>query len=67
MIKNLKKSMNKVKIFDKKISNKCESCALFKTHRLVFRFIGKSKHFNKSSHRVIYDFMQFIVVMNKDK
>ena len=56
-----------MKISDKQISNKCETCVLFKAHRLVFRFIEKSKHFNKSFHRVIYDFMQFIVVMNKDK
>ena len=67
MIKHLKKSMNEVKIFDEQISNKCEICALFKAHNIVFRFIEKSKHFNKSFHRVIYNFMQFIAVMNKDK
>ena len=56
-----------MKIFDEQISNKCETCALFKAHRLGFRFIEKSEHFNKSFHRVIYDLMQFIAVMNKDK
>ena len=67
IIKNFKKSINEVKISDKQISNKCKTCALFKAHILVFRFIEKSKRFNKSFHRVIYDFMQFIVVINKDK
>ena len=67
MIKNLRKSMNEVKISDKQISNKCETCGLFKAHKLVFRFIAKLKHCNKFFHRIIYDFMQFIAVMNKNK
>ena len=67
IIKNFEKSTNEMRIFDEQISNKCKICALFKAHRLVFRFIEKSKHFNKSFHQIIYDFMQFIVVINKDK
>ena len=59
--------MNEVKIFDEQISNKCETCVLFKTHKLIFRFIEKLKHFNKFFHRMIYDFMQFIAVINKNK
>ena len=67
MINNLKKSMNKVRRFNKQVLNNCEICALFKAHKLIFRFIEKLKHFNKSFHRIIYDFMKFIVVMSKDK
>ena len=67
MIKNLKKSMNEMKIFNKQISYKCEICALLKAHKLVFRFIEKLNHFNKFFHRVIYNLMQFIVVINKNK
>ena len=67
-IKNLKKSMNEMKIsFNEQISNKCKTCALFKAHRLIFRFIEKLKHFNKTFHRIIYDFMQFIAVINKNE
>ena len=67
MIKDLKKSMNEIKIFDKQILNKCETCTLFKAHRLIFCFIEKSKYFNKFFHRIIYNLMQFIAVMNKNK
>ena len=67
IMKNLKKSMNEIKIFDEQISNKCEICVLFKAHRLIFRFIEKLKHFNKSFHRIIYNFMQFITIINKNK
>ena len=67
MIKNLKKSMNEMNIFNEQISNKCEPCTFFKTHKLVFRFIEKLKHFNQFFHRFIYDLIQFIVVINKNK
>ena len=68
VIQNLKNFVNEVKIiFDEQISNKCETCALFKAHRLVFRFIEKSEFFNKFFHRIIYDLMQLIAVMNKNK
>ena len=65
--KNLKKSMNEIKVFDEQISNKCETCALFKAYKLIFCFIEKSKHFNKSFHRVINNLMQFIAIINKNK
>ena len=68
IIQNFENFVNEMKITsDEKIPNKCETCALFKAHRLVFRFIEKSEFFNKFFHRIIYDLMQLIAVMNKDK
>ena len=68
IIQNLENFVNEVKItFDEQISNKCETCALFKAHKLVFCFIEKSEFFNKSFHRIIYDLMQLIDVINKNK
>ena len=68
IIQNLENFVNEMKIIsDEQISNKCETCALFKAHKLIFRFIEKSEFFNKSFHRIIYDLMQLITVMNKNK
>ena len=61
IIQNLEKSIQKIKISDdKKTSktNECETYALSKAHKIIFRFNQKFE-FSKEKlfHRVTYDFM----------
>jgi hypothetical protein len=73
-IQHLKKSAEKVKIDNSVLKNnsvskinECESCALSKMHRIIFKSADNAESFDKSFFRVTYDLMQLSLVFNKDE
>ena len=71
-IKHLEEVTDGIKVFDKNAgqvpkTNKCETCALSKSHRIVSQSPDKSKYLDKPFHRVTYDFMQFTTALNQDQ
>jgi succinate dehydrogenase/fumarate reductase-like Fe-S protein len=47
--------------------NECETCALFKAHRIIFRLSDIAETFDKSFYRITYDLMQLFSVLSKDE
>ena len=46
---------------------KCKECALFKAHRIVSRFITKSKTLKKLFFRITYNLIVMNIIINKNR
>jgi hypothetical protein len=58
IIAHLAERVNEVKVDDLKSAfsiNKCETCALIKTHEIVFRRIDQKESIDHSLSRIDYD------------
>jgi hypothetical protein len=69
IIAHLAERINKVKVDDLESAssiNKCETCALIKTHEIVFRRIDQKKSIDHSLSRIDYDFISINEKYNDD-
>ena len=68
IIQHLQSAAAGVKVIDSSISMfktyECETCALFKMHRIIFRSHDKKENFNQSFFRIIYDLIAMSKVLN---
>jgi succinate dehydrogenase/fumarate reductase-like Fe-S protein len=47
--------------------NECETCALFKAHRIIFRLSNIAETSDKSFYRITYDLMQLSSALSRDE
>ena len=69
-IQHLQQTVEEMKLTNKdkmSLINKCEKCALFKAHKIVFRSHEKSETSNKPFYRIIYDLIDMTTTLNKHK
>ena len=69
-IQHLQEVAEEMKLTNKNkmlLTNKCEECALFKAHKIVFKFSAKSEISDKSFYRIIYDLIDMTTTLNKHK
>ena len=69
-IQHLQKIAEKMKLINKNkmsLTSKCEECALFKAHKIVFKSSEKFKISNKSFYRIIYNLINMTTTLNKHK
>jgi hypothetical protein len=69
IIAHLAERIDEVKVDDLESTssiNKCETCALIKTHEIVFRRIDQKKSINHSLSRVDYDLISMNEKYNDD-
>ncbi len=69
IIAHLVEKINEVKIDDFESAssiNKCETCALIKTHEIVFRRIDQKESIDHSLNRIDYDFISMNEKYNDD-
>ena len=69
-IAHLSISIERMKIIDNQIvfkTHECESCALSKAYKIIFRLFINVETSNKFFFRVIYNLMQLFIAFNKDE
>jgi hypothetical protein len=69
IIAHLAERINEIKVDDFESTssiNKCETCALIKTHEIVFRRIDQKESIDHSLNRVDYDLISMNEKYNDD-